>query len=205
MKSEDKGMTSASAAPPASAQTVTVRSLLVGWANQQDGWVRQLVSEIILAGKAPTDAQLDTIYQLFLKEKALTPGGPVTVAQLSDDPSAAVAGTRLILTQLGDLKNVNALAESQKIDFNQKLTIVFGENACGKTGYVRVLKKVAAVRTSETVLPDLSQAQRIGPRPLASATGWGRVMSSPWNGRIRPGLFRSIALMSSIRERRCCM
>jgi hypothetical protein len=167
MKSKGQETTSGSTAPPAAAQTVTVRSLLVGWANQQDGWVRQLVSEIIIAGKALTDAQLDAICQLFLKEKALAPGGPVSVAQLNDDPSALVAGSGLFLTQLGDLKNVNALAESQKIDFNAKLTIVFGENACGKTGYVRVLKKAAAVRTSETVLPDLSQAQRTGQPPSA--------------------------------------
>lgn len=129
--------------------------------------MRQLVSEIIVAGKALIESQLDAIYQVFLKEKALAQGGPVSVAQLSDDPSSLVAGSGLFLTQLGDLKNVNALAESQKIDFNPKLTIVFGENACGKTGYVRVLKKAAAVRTSETVLPDLSQAQRSGLPPSA--------------------------------------
>jgi hypothetical protein len=167
MKSTEKGTAGVSGAPPAATQTVTVRSLLVGWANQQDGWVRQLVSEIIVAGKALTDSQVDTIYQVFLKEKALTPGGPVSVGQLSDDPASLVAGSGLLLTQLGDLKNVNALAESQKIDFNPKLTIVFGENACGKTGYVRVLKKAAAVRTSETVLPDLSQAQSTGQPPSA--------------------------------------
>jgi recombinational DNA repair ATPase RecF len=167
MKSKGQETTSGSAVPPAPAQGVTVRSLLVGWANQQDGWVRQLVSEIIIAGKALTDVQLDAIYQMFLKEKALASGGPVSVAQLSDDSSALVAGSGLFLTQLGDLKNVNALAGSQKIDFNAKLTIVFGENACGKTGYVRVLKKAAAVRTSETVLPDLSQAQRTGQPPSA--------------------------------------
>ncbi len=167
MKSTGTGTTSGNGAPPPAAQAVTVRSLLVGWANQQDGWVRQLVSEIIIAGKAMTDSQLDTIYQTFLKEKALAPGGPVLVAQLSDDPASLVAGSGLYLTQLGDLKNVNALAVSQKIDFNPKLTIVFGENACGKTGYVRVLKKAAAVRTSETVLPYLSQAQRTGKPPSA--------------------------------------
>lgn len=183
MKSKGQETTSGSAVPPASAQTVTVRSLLVGWANQQDGWVRQLVSEIIIAGKALTDAQLDAIYQLFLKEKALAPGGPVSVAQLIDDPSALVAGSGLFLTQLGDLKNVNALAESQKIDFNAKLTVVFGENACGKTGYVRVLKKAAAVRTSETVLPDLSQAQRTGQPPsarIAYKLGQGDEQAVDW-------------------------
>src|ERR1700679_2125231 len=102
MKSTGKGTAAGSGAPPATTQGLTVRSLLVGWANQQDGWVRQLVSEIIIAGKALTDAQLDAIYQLFLKEKALAPGAPVSVAQWSDDPSALVAGSGLCLTQLGD-------------------------------------------------------------------------------------------------------
>jgi hypothetical protein len=151
----------------AAAQTVTVRSLLVGWANEQDAWVRELVSEVILAGKPLTESQLDALYQMFLREKALAPGGPVFVAALTDDASLLDAGAGLYLTHLGDLKNVNALAHSQRIVFNAKLTIVFGENACGKTGYVRVLKKAAAVRTSETILPDVSQGKHTGGSPCA--------------------------------------
>jgi hypothetical protein len=151
----------------AAAQTVTVRSLLVGWANEQDAWGRELVSEVILAGKPLTESQLDAVYQMFLREKALAPGGPVSVAALTDDASLLDAGAGLYLTHLGDLKNVNALAHSQRIVFNAKLTIVFGENACGKTGYVRVLKKAAAVRTSETILPDVSQGKHTGGSPCA--------------------------------------
>ena len=48
--------------------------------------------------------------------------------------------------------------------------MIFGETACGKTGYVRVLKKAAAVRTTETVLPDVSQAQRTKQPPSARIT-----------------------------------
>ena len=162
------------AAPPPS-QTLTVRSLLVGWANEQDAWVRHLVSEVVLSRRAMTDGQLDAIYQTFLREKALVPGDPVKVAKLSDDASLLDVSSGLFLTQLRDLKNVNALVEGQEIEFNPKLTVVFGENACGKTGYVRVLKKAAAVRTSETVLPDVSQVQRTGQPPAAHmASGWDK-------------------------------
>jgi hypothetical protein len=139
MISTVRGTKSGSGAASAAVQTATVRSLLVSWANQQDAWVRQLVSEVIVAGKALTDAQMDPIYQLFLKEKTLSSGGPLSVPLLGDDPASMDGGSGLYLTQLADLKNVNALATSQKIEFNPKLTIVFGENACGKTGYVRVL------------------------------------------------------------------
>jgi len=114
-----------------------------------------------------TDGQLHAIYQTFLREKALVSGGPANVPKLSDDASLLDVSSGLFLTQLRDLKNVNALVEGQSIDFNPKLTIVFGENACGKTGYVRVLKKAAAVRTTEAVLPDVSQAQRTKQPPSA--------------------------------------
>jgi hypothetical protein len=70
---------------------------------------------------------------------------------LGDDRASLDSGSALYLTQLSDLKNVNALVGSQTIELNPKLTIVFGENACGKTGHVRVLKKAAAVRASEPV------------------------------------------------------
>lgn len=150
-----------------SSQTVTVRSLLVGWANEQDAWVRHLVSEVVVSRKAMTDSQLDAIYQTFLREKALIADKPVSVPKLSDDTSLLDVSSGLFLTQLRDLKNVNALVEGQAIDFNPKLTVVFGENACGKTGYVRVLKKAAAVRTTEAVLPDVSQAQRTQQPPSA--------------------------------------
>lgn len=157
------------ATPPPS-QTVTVRSLLVGWANEQDAWVRHLVSEVVLSRRAMTDGQLDAIYQTFLREKALVPADPVKVAKLSDDSSLLDVSSGLFLTQLRDLKNVNALVEGQAIEFNPRLTVVFGENACGKTGYVRVLKKAAAVRTTETVLPDVSQVQRTTQPPSARIT-----------------------------------
>jgi len=148
-------------------QTVTARSLLVGWANEQDAWVRHLVAEVVVSRRAMTDGQFDAIYQTFLREKALVSGDPVSVPKLSDDASLLDVSSGLFLTQLHNLKNVNALVGGQAIEFNAKLTVIFGENACGKTGYVRVLKKAAAVRTTEAVLPDVSQAQRTKQPPSA--------------------------------------
>lgn len=148
-------------------QTVTARSLLVAWANEQDSWVRQLVSEVVIGGKLLIASQIDAAFQIFLREKALVNDKFVSVAKLRDDTSALDAGSGLCLTKIKELKNVNALASGQAIEFNPKITVVFGENACGKTGYVRVLKRAAAVRTSETVLPDVSQTQSVKQPPSA--------------------------------------
>jgi hypothetical protein len=181
-------------------QTVTVRSLLVGWANEQDSWVRHLVSEVVVRRKAMTDGQLDAIYHTFLREKALVSGDPVNVPKLSDNASLLDVSSGLFLTQLRDLKNVNALVEGQAIDFNPKLTIVFGENACGKTGYVRVLKKAAAVRTTEAVLPDVSQAQRIKQPPsarIAFRLGNEKPQEMEWNDQAGLAPFNRIDVFDS--------
>ncbi len=145
----------------------SARSLLVTWANEQDAWVRQLVSEVIVTQKALIDTQVDAVYQTFLREKALVPGEPVKVSKLSDERSVHDASTGLALIRLHDLQNVNALTSGQALEFNSKLTVVFGENACGKTGYVRVLKKAAAVRTAESVLPDVSRPGLLKGPPAA--------------------------------------
>jgi len=135
-----------------------VRSLLVAWANQQDAWIRALVSDVIVTAKPLTEQQLNILFDLFLKEKHLRPNGQVLVEPLRDDPIDAGKREQLVLKRIEELKNVNALAAGQSIAFAPKLTVIFGENAAGKTGYVRVLKRAAAVRTAETILPNVNTA-----------------------------------------------
>jgi recombinational DNA repair ATPase RecF len=146
----------------------SARELLVQWANEQDGWIRLLVSEVLTSSAGFAESFLDEIYQTFLLEKGLVEGEVEDVSVLSDSGAAADDVESLLLTRLSDLENVNALAAGQAIEFNPKLTIVFGQNACGKTGYVRVLKMAAAVRTAERVLPNVKDTNKTGARPTAS-------------------------------------
>ncbi len=74
-----------------------------------------------------------------------------------DLPTQADPGKRVVLEQLGDLQNVNALVPNQTIKFlSNGLTVVFGRNATGKTGYARVLKKACRARgDKKPILPDV--------------------------------------------------
>jgi hypothetical protein len=141
---------------PVETASPTARSLLVGWANQQDAWIRMLVSDVIVTAKPVVDRQLNGIFDLFLREKHLREGDTVAVELLRDDPVDAGVKEQLALSVLEQLEYINALATGQRINFASKLTIIFGENAAGKTGYVRVLKRAAAVRTAEPILPDIN-------------------------------------------------
>src|SRR5690606_34198985 len=49
-------------------------------------------------------------------------------------------------------KGVNALAENQTVTFSDGLTIVYGDNGAGKTGYIRILKQACRARGREDIL-----------------------------------------------------
>lgn len=142
-------------AEQAQAAPVSGLSLLIGWANGQDHWIRKLVGEVIETRRRLSDERIDGIYDLLLREKELAEGDRVHVEALSAGAASPSPGTAIRLVSLEHVENVNALAPNQEIKFHPRLTICFGENASGKTGYVRILKRAAAVRTAEPVLPNV--------------------------------------------------
>jgi ABC-type transport system involved in cytochrome c biogenesis ATPase subunit len=148
----------------AEASAPTARQLLIQWANKQDGWVRQLAFEVLASGRAPSDEALAGIYALFLVEKSLADGTPETIPALAQDESSADVSGGFTFVKLENLQGVNALTEGQEIEFNPGLTILFGENGTGKTGYARVLKTLAGVRTAETILPNVHDPTHVVPQ-----------------------------------------
>ena len=74
------------------------------------------------------------------------------------------------LYAIKELKNVNALAENQELSFNPSgLTVIYGENGSGKSGYSRVLKRACYARTQgDRILPNAFKQNKNG--KAASAT-----------------------------------
>ena len=60
-------------------------------------------------------------------------------------------------------RGVNALADSQTLRFGPNLTLVYGDNAAGKTGYIRILKSACRARGQEQILGNVVS----GTTPLA--------------------------------------
>ena len=139
-----------------SSTTVTsARQRLVDWANQQDGWVRSIVAEVIATRREVSAEALTAVRDSYLIEKQLTDGKAPSVPLLGDDGANTDTAEALLLDRLRECEGVNALVPGQDISFNARMTVFFGENAAGKTGYVRVLKVLANVRSAETIIPDI--------------------------------------------------
>jgi len=147
------------------------RQRLIDWANAQEGWVRKLVG-----GAAP-----DQAYAAMLVEKGLAPGEAAEVPALTAVESPGDSAEALVLVRLRDVGGVNLLAPGQHIVFHPRLTVLYGENAAGKSGYVRILKRLAGVRAAEPVLPNFRAAGESSPRATIDYTLGGRPASLEWH------------------------
>jgi AAA domain len=70
--------------------------------------------------------------------------------------SSASAGTRTLLVSLGPVKNLARLAPDQRLSFAlDGITLIYGDNGSGKTGYCRITKKVCRSLTADDLLGDV--------------------------------------------------
>ncbi len=171
-----------------SSTATTGRRLLVEWANEQDHWVRAIVAEVLSSRRPLTDDVVENFYELLLREKELAPGDVLSIQKLEDTDGGAPTEDPLALTKISDVENVNLLAQNQEIQFNLGVTVLFGENAAGKTGYVRVLKTVASVRNAEPILPDVRKPDAGPPSASISYRLGVKEETHAWRGEqgVRP-------------------
>lgn len=129
--------------------------LLTDWANEQDHWVRAIASEVIATRKELSDNSVDAGYSMLLAEKGLSQDSPPSIPNISISTAPAEQNDALRVVRIANVTGVNALATDQEISLNPCLTLMFGENAAGKTGYVRILKRIASVRSAQPILGNI--------------------------------------------------
>lgn len=142
---------------------VDPRKQLAEWANGSDEWVRLIVAEVITTGRPVGISVIENAYMLFRQEKALDerelPSVPMLEIEARQDESAPP----LSLTRLSEVRGVNALVAGAVIEPHAGLTVLYGENGTGKTGYSRIFKALANSRTADAILgnvdADTSEAQ----------------------------------------------
>lgn len=177
----------------------TPRHLLVNWANGQDAWVRQLTAETILSRQSPSEDLLGTVYLTFLGEKGLGEDSPeIPLLELSVTESAEEETLELV--SLTGVEGVNALTVGQQLDFDPDLTILFGQNGSGKTGYARIFKRISAVRTAEDILPNAHAAQLDSPNSPSAEIAYrlsGNDLSVRWRNEAGLAPFTRISVFDA--------
>jgi energy-coupling factor transporter ATP-binding protein EcfA2 len=151
------------------------------WANDHDGWSRTIASDVLKTRVQPSDLDIDRYLKLLLSEKKLSEEPfhavpKIEEKQLDGNPLESV---RVDSLKVGD--GVNALKPGTQIDFASGVTVIFGENGSGKSGFVRVLKRAAGVRTAEDILHNVRADKRPTPSGSFTVTVGAAAQTIQWN------------------------
>ena len=141
-------------------------ALLPRWANKHDGWCRTIVADILKSRVAASATDVDRYLKLLLSEKKLSNEPFEDVPKIEEKELDANPLEPVCLDSLKIEDGVNALKRGAEIVFAPSVTVIFGENGAGKSGFVRVLKRAAGVRTAEDILPNIRTDKH--PKPTAS-------------------------------------
>jgi hypothetical protein len=127
------------------------------WSTSLEPWQSDAVRRLV--HKQTLDTQdYEDLYALLKSSRGLPDPQKRRPQPLSaaDLPAAASQGVPITLIAMKDLENVNRIVGNQVLKFAPNgVTVVYGDNGSGKSGYSRVLKRACRARDQdENVLPN---------------------------------------------------
>ncbi|MCH8902894.1 MAG: hypothetical protein IIA45_03145 [Bacteroidetes bacterium] len=124
-------------------------------------WLSPLIEKVAVVRGVPDEDFLDKIYGKFLVAQELQEEeeNDNTVVGETESLEETNAEKNFILKSLKHKRGVNALEENVEIPFHPKLTVIYGKNGSGKSGFVRILKKIAGSRTQEEIWQNIHNSQ----------------------------------------------
>ncbi len=147
-------------------QVVTLESEVKRFAEGLPYWAKFL-AEKVLSGNVISHDEIDSAYSYLLEELDLEEKTEKPAIMISPhQANSSSYKPDLLFTQLENVEGVNALSENQKIEFCPNLTIIYGANGSGKSGYVRLLKKIFYSKSPEDIVKNVHLSD--GHKPISA-------------------------------------
>ncbi len=130
---------------------------IVEWIQTRPFW-EQAILKMHLDGKAPQDEDYEKLIQWCLEDKKLNTINyekPVIDWKGISPNSSNSSKESVKLKKIFDLQNVNALTNKQSLTFHPNLTLIYGANGSGKSGYSRILANLGFSRGDIKILPNV--------------------------------------------------
>ncbi|MDT1064369.1 AAA family ATPase [Paracoccus sp. CPCC 101403] len=134
---------------------------LMGWAAEQPDWVKDSLRRIAVAAdhtveQADADCILDNVRATA---RAGSSVHPITSIDASHLGGGSGETRRTVLAQLGPVQNIDRLAGGQKLRMAPVgITLVYGENGSGKSGYTRIAKRLCRSLTADQLRGNVFEA-----------------------------------------------
>ena len=117
-----------------------IKIVIQKWFNNSADWQKDLFVNL-WKGK-DYESSKNRALRLLLKEHSLdnttfVPEKTMPVNLVLDKES----NSQTLLKMVGEVHGVAALTPTKPLEFTDGLNVIYGENGCGKSSYVRILKK----------------------------------------------------------------
>ncbi len=134
---------------------------VITWASALPAWQGDAVRRLLLAGEEPLSAH--DYSEILALAKAGLKLSPLSDSVRPVPPAAGLlsgvpAMTAVVkLLSIDDVRNVNIIKSGQTQPFAESgITVVYGDNGSGKSGYTRILKLACQARDKdENILPNV--------------------------------------------------
>lgn len=131
---------------------------IVEWAAKSLKYWEQAILDEIIAGKTLSDEDYDRFLQFLLEDNGLlekTPERPQLAFLQNITTDQPPTTHHIKLRSLYGVTGVNALVEGQRLEFSDQMTVIYGLNGSGKSGYARVLGCAGFTRGDKEILKDI--------------------------------------------------
>lgn len=112
------------------------KDYLSEFANNKPEWLKALIKDAIETNGSIEELRINEIFDNLLN------GTPLQV-QTHNLSSAQQSSQKLLFESLTHVSGVNALCENQTIKFSPDVTVLYGLNGSGKSGYFRILNNIS--------------------------------------------------------------
>lgn len=135
----------------------TVWQALDAWAKDLSSWQQLIIGRATSNGRLSNE-QIEEAYQLFLasqelSDRAANAAAP-TISARSDDGQTKP----LCLVRVDGLAGINALPDGSALTFDPRLTVVYGRNGAGKSGFARLFANACFSRLKPKIMSNIYAA-----------------------------------------------
>ena len=124
---------------------------ILEWSKDRPDWQRDALRRLVLNGEL-NDADINALTEICKSAYGLVSVQEKNPLGRKHLPSNEASSARVRVDSIFHKHGVNALAEDQTLRFCSGLTLVYGDNAAGKSGYIRIFKSACRARGAEDIL-----------------------------------------------------
>ena len=176
---------------------------LAAWAGRQPAWTQDALSRIAAAsGFELTEEAISEVRERVIHVAGggqeggptCTPFDPACLESPADADAAPVT-----LASLGPVSNLDRLAENQILRFALSgVTLIYGDNGSGKSGYARLAKRLCRSLTSDPLRSDVFETPQTPRAQVRYQVGQDEPLELAWTeGEAAPSPLRQISVFDS--------